>query len=69
VLEAWQSLGFIGYSLLMNGDVLAVNRVWGKLPGARALTRAATRFDELALRLPGLGRAGALAIGAATARR
>ena len=66
-LTAWQTLGFLGYCVLMNGDVLPINRVWGRLPGVRGLTRLATRLDETALMLPGLRGAGALVIGSATA--
>ena len=68
-LDAWDPLGFVGYCLLMNSDVLAINRVWAHVPGARHITRIATRFDEAALRLPGLKRAGALVIGSAFAGR
>jgi SAM-dependent methyltransferase len=64
-LTAWQTAGFIGYCLLMNTDVLAVNRLWAYLPCSRAIARAAAAFDDVALKLPGLGLAGALAIGSA----
>jgi SAM-dependent methyltransferase len=45
-LEAWRTCGFLGFCLLMNSDVLVVNRVLRFVPGIRALTRWAARFDE-----------------------
>jgi SAM-dependent methyltransferase len=64
-LTAWETLGFAGYCVLMNGDVLPINRVWSRIPGSRWITRMAAGFDDAALRLPGLRRAGALVIGSA----
>jgi hypothetical protein len=49
----------------MNSDVLVVNRLFRFVPGIRAITRGATRLDEVMLRLPGLGGAGLQVIGVA----
>jgi ubiquinone/menaquinone biosynthesis C-methylase UbiE len=64
-LEVWRAIGFFGYCFLMNGDVLAINRVWQYVPGAIALTRFATKVDEWTLRLPGLSGAGLAVVGRA----
>jgi SAM-dependent methyltransferase len=67
-LEVWRPLGFLGYCVLMNGDVLPINRVWKLVPGARTVARLASRLDEWSLRLPGLGSGGLLSVGLATRR-
>jgi ubiquinone/menaquinone biosynthesis C-methylase UbiE len=64
-VAAWRSIGFIGYAVLMNSDVLVVNRALRFVPGVRALTRAMVTLDEAALRLPGLRGAGAAVVGVA----
>jgi SAM-dependent methyltransferase len=64
-LEVWRTIGFFGYCFLMNSDVLAINRVWQYVPGAAALTRAATKIDEWTLKLPGLSGAGLAVVGRA----
>jgi SAM-dependent methyltransferase len=65
-LDVWRPMGFLGYCFLMNSDVMRINRVWRFVPGASALTRAATRFDEWCLKIPGLTRGGALVVGLAS---
>ena len=67
-LDAWRTLGFLGYCFLMNSDVLPINRVWNYVPGARALTRMAARVDDWSLRLPGLAHGGPIAVGLARRR-
>jgi SAM-dependent methyltransferase len=57
-LEAWRPCGLLGFCIFMNGDVLVVNRVFGRVPGVAAVVRASARLDERLLRLPGVGRAG-----------
>jgi SAM-dependent methyltransferase len=64
-LDVWRPMGFLGYCFLMNSDVMRINRIWRLVPGAGALTRAATRFDEWCLKIPGLTGGGVLAIGVA----
>jgi SAM-dependent methyltransferase len=68
-LTHWQTFGFIAYCALMNSDVMPVFRFWQYVPGVRGLTRAAARFDQWTLRIPGLSAAGVLAIGAAVKTR
>ena len=60
-----RTLGFFGGCLLLNSDVLVVNRLFRFIPGIRTLTRIATRIDELFVRFPGMSRAGLQVVGVA----
>lgn len=62
---AWKTVGFLGFCVLMNSDVLKVNRVLRFVPGIRGFSRFMARFDEFVLRLPGLTGAGLQVIGSA----
>jgi SAM-dependent methyltransferase len=62
---AWRSIGFVGYAVLMNADVLVVNRALRFLPGVRGFTRAMARLDDAVLQIPGLRNAGAAVVGVA----
>jgi ubiquinone/menaquinone biosynthesis C-methylase UbiE len=64
-LETWRSCGFLGFCLLMNSDVLVVNRLLRFLPGIRALTRAAARFDEACVQRLGPNHLGLQVVGSA----
>jgi hypothetical protein len=64
-VEKWQTIGFLGFCLFMNSDVLIFNRLFRFVPGIRAVTRVATRLDDWVTALPGLGRTGLQVIGAA----
>ncbi len=64
-LETWRTVGFIGFCLFMNSDVLYFNRLFRFLPGIRALTRAFARLDDITCRLPGLSRSGLIVVGCA----
>ena len=64
-LRSWQSCGFLGFCLVMNSDVLVVNRLLRFVPGIRAIARLAAHFDAWCLRLPGLSRAGLQVVGCA----
>jgi SAM-dependent methyltransferase len=66
-VTCWRTLGFLAYCVLMNSDVLVVNRVFQYVPGIGRMTRAAARFDALTLRTPGLGDAGLIVVGSAVA--
>lgn len=68
-LRTWRTLGFLGFCVLMNSDVLVLNRLFRFIPGIRSLARAAARFDELCVRLPGMGRAGVQLVGEAVKPR
>ena len=49
----------------MNSDVLVFNRLFRFIPGIRALTRLAAKFDDWTVRMPGLRRAGLQVVGVA----
>jgi SAM-dependent methyltransferase len=61
----WSTHGFLGFCFLMNSDVLVFNRLFRFIPGIRAMTRVAARFDEWVTHLPGLRRAGLQVVGVA----
>jgi ubiquinone/menaquinone biosynthesis C-methylase UbiE len=65
VCEEWRTLGFLGFCLFMNADVLVVNRLFRFLPGIRGITRAATRLDDALTKLPGFRYAGLQVVGRA----
>lgn len=62
----YRTVGFIGFCLFMNSDVLVFNRLFRFIPGIRAITRWSARLDDVLLRLPLLRRAGLQVIGVAT---
>lgn len=64
-LETWRTLGFFGYCLFMNSDVLAFNRLFRFIPGIRLLARLAAVIDEGTIRLPGLSKSGLQVVGVA----
>lgn len=61
----WRPYGLLGFMLLMNSDVLVLNRILRYLPGVEGLTRLWARVDDLSLAFPGLGRAGLQVVGVA----
>ena len=65
-LEAWRPCGFLGFCLLMNSDVLVVNRLLRFLPAIRPLARAAARFDDWVTSRPRLRSLGLQVVGVAT---
>jgi len=65
VCRHWQTHGFLGFCLFMNSDVLVFNRLFRFVPGIKAITRLATKFDEWAISLPGLAKAGLQVVGVA----
>jgi SAM-dependent methyltransferase len=64
-LTHWRTCGFVGFCVLMNSDVLVVNRVLRHLPGIGGLTRLWAKADDWCVRLPGLRHAGLQVVGAA----
>ncbi len=64
-LLSWKTYGFLGFCLLMNSDVLVVNRLFRFVPGIRGITRLMTRIDDMTLGLPGMSRAGLQVVGVA----
>jgi SAM-dependent methyltransferase len=68
-LADWGTYGFLGFCIFMNSDVLVFNRAFRYVPGIRAVTRLAARFDDAVVHIPGLHRAGLQAIGFASKPR
>jgi hypothetical protein len=64
-LKSWETYGFFGFCFFANSDVLVFNRVFRFVPGIVALTRLATRLDDLTLKLPGMKRQGLQVVGLA----
>lgn len=65
VIKRWRTIGFLGFCLLMNSDVLFFNRLFRFIPGIRSITRLFTRIDEFTINFPGMGRNGLIVIGVA----
>jgi ubiquinone/menaquinone biosynthesis C-methylase UbiE len=68
-LAAWRTVGFLGFILFMNGDVLHVNRCFRFVPGIRRLVRAVIRLDRWLTALPLLQDLGLLVVGCAEKTR
>lgn len=64
-VRTWRSLGFLGFCLFMNSDVLVFNRLFRFVPGIRPITRLAARFDAWVLQWRPLRGAGLQVIGVA----
>jgi ubiquinone/menaquinone biosynthesis C-methylase UbiE len=64
-VQTWRSLGFFGFCLFMNSDILIFNRLFRFVPGIRAITRAAVRLDAWTVQIPWLRDAGLQVIGVA----
>ena len=65
ILEAWRTIGFLGFCLFMNSDVLYFNRLFRFVPGIRTITRLFAALDDVICRLPGMRRSGLIVVGAA----
>ncbi|MHC4650362.1 MAG: class I SAM-dependent methyltransferase [Planctomycetota bacterium] len=64
-LLRWRTCGFVGFCILMNSDVLVLNRLLRHVPGISSLTRLWARIDDSIVRLPGLRQAGLQVVGVA----
>lgn len=64
-LVHWETRGFVGFCLLMNSDVLVVNRLLRFLPGIATVTRTWVCIDEWCLRRRLLRGRGLQAVGVA----
>lgn len=64
-VKEWNTVGFLGFCIFMNSDVLFFNRMFRFIPGIRGITRAFARFDDWCTRLPGMRRSGLQVIGMA----
>ena len=65
VSRRYTTVGFFGFCVFMNSDVLVFNRLFRFLPGIRAITRAAANFDDWVAGLPGFARSGLQVVGIA----
>jgi ubiquinone/menaquinone biosynthesis C-methylase UbiE len=63
--RVWRTYGFIGFTLLMNSDVLVFNRLFRFVPGIRWLTRKIVAFDDWIVHLPFMKFSGLQVIGMA----
>lgn len=64
-LIEWKTLGFLGFCLFMNSDILVFNRLFRFIPRIRYITKFAIYIDKLILKLPFMSKNGLIAIGAA----
>ena len=64
-LESWHTIGFLGFCLFMNSDVLYFNRFFRFVPGIRAITLFFVALDDAICRVPGMRRSGLIVVGAA----
>ncbi len=64
-VRTWRTLGFFGFCLFMNSDILVFNRLFRFMPGIRAITRAAVRLDRWTVKIPWLRDAGLQVVGVA----
>jgi SAM-dependent methyltransferase len=67
-LEEWRPCGLLGYCLLMNSDVLVVNRLLRFVPGIASFTRFMAHVDHHLLSIPDLQVAGLQVVGRARRR-
>lgn len=67
-LEHWKTIGFVGFCLFMNSDVLYFNRLFRFVPGIRFITRMFAKLDDAVSRLPGMSKAGLIVVGQARKR-
>ena len=54
----WKRIGFLGFCLFMNSDVLFFNRLFRYIPGIRKITRAFALLDKTLLKISFLNKAG-----------
>jgi SAM-dependent methyltransferase len=64
-IKTWRTIGFLGFCLLMNSDVLVVNRLFRFVPGIRAITRGFTAFDDKITTMRPFRNAGLIVVGEA----
>ena len=64
-VEVWKTVGFLGFCLFMNADVLIFNRLFRFLPGIRRLTRLFCAIDDATTRTSALERSGLIVVGRA----
>lgn len=65
VVNTWRTVGFLGFCLFMNSDVLVFNRLFRFLPNIRRITRAAAKFDDFLSRRRAFRKRGLIVVGVA----
>ena len=58
VFVSWQTYGFLGFCLLMNSDVLVVNRLLRFIPGIRFIANGFVFLDVAMLKIAALRHCG-----------
>ena len=64
-IKKWQTVGFFGFCLFMNSDVLIFNRVFRKIPKIRKIVNFFTMFDDFVTNLKLMKKRGLIVIGTA----
>jgi ubiquinone/menaquinone biosynthesis C-methylase UbiE len=64
-LVSWRTYGFLGFCVLMNSDVLIVNRLFRFVPGIRRIARGLARFDDWVTARPSWTQRGLQVVGVA----
>ena len=64
-LKKWNTVGFFGFCLFMNSDVLFFNRFFRKIPKIRSVVKAFTKVDEFITNLNFMKNRGLIVIGMA----
>jgi ubiquinone/menaquinone biosynthesis C-methylase UbiE len=64
-LEHWKTVGYIGFCLFMNSDVLYFNRLFRFIPCINLITKIFTKIDSIISMFPALSRLGLIVIGQA----
>ena len=64
-LQKWNTIGFFGFCLFMNSDVLLFNKVFRKIPKIRSIVKGFTKVDEFITNLSFMKNKGLIVIGMA----
>ncbi len=64
-LKKWETVGFFGYCLFMNSDVLFFNRFFSKIPKIRTIVKMFIQIDEFITNLNFMKNRGLIVIGMA----
>ncbi len=67
-LQKWNTVGFFGFCLFMNSDVLLFNKVFRKIPKIRSIVKGFTKVDEFITNLSFMKNRGLIVIGMAKKR-
>ena len=64
-LQKWNTIGFFGFCLFMNSDVLLFNKIFRKIPKIRSIVKGFTKIDEFITNLSFMKNRGLIVIGMA----